>query len=454
MATTDFERKVDSNNEAVLENKSIVVERAHIIGLNRTKFEYIRNDIKPLLDCTAFVQAYEVALQCQQNLMSKEIFESVEVYLDTAEESNDDGIEAIFRVRERPVICGEVKTEISDRDRPKWVMRILNPSMFGSGENLSAAVAHSVYEKGLIYTPTEFSVSFSKPFVDGSKMQCSLLKETLCNPWSCCKEKSSGLRLGYNFPHKNKNHTVEWLGFWRELGCKNNSAGALDKHHLAQTLKSSLRHTLVMGKTDLSILPNQGWHFKFIQELAGFGGDIKFLKEVFQSNVHSTVSDKLTFGLGCQAGLLIPFGHLSNKFLINDKFFIGGPLTFRGFQTNRIGNGPFGHYLGSNCFWIIGGHIYAPLPFCWEKFGQGSFLDNFRLHGFINAGNAFDFKGSSISKRISCIFNKARASYGFGLVYNLFDMARIECNFCVPVRAQFYDLTSGNFQFGIGITTV
>ena len=460
MAATAFSRHVDVNGEVVLENRSVVVERAHIIGLERTKAEFVQHDLKPLLACTAFVQAYKVALQCRDILMSKGIFQSVEVYLDTTEAYDrkvENGIQAIFRVRERPLICGEAKTEISDRDRPKWVMRILTPNMFGRGETLSASISHTFYENGFrrIYKPTEFATTFSKPFVDGSKMQCSVLKESLDNPWSCCKENVRGIQLGYNFPRKDKNHTIEWLGHWRELGCSSCSETAIDiRRQLGHTLKSSLRHTLVIDKTDIPILPKEGPYFKFIQEVAGFGGDVRFLKEIFQSSVHSTCFDKVTFGLGCQGGFVIPISTHDHKFLVTDKFTIGGPLTLRGFQNSMIGNGSLGQYLGSNCFWIIGGHVYVPLPFCWNNFGQGNFLDNFRLHGFVNAGNAFDFNGSSLSEKISCVYDKTRVSYGFGLVYKLLNAARVECNFCVPVRAQPTDFTSGRLQFGIGISTV
>ena len=456
-------REMDGQQKEIyLENKDIVVERAHISGLERTKADYVVNDLKPLLQGKTFLQAYKLALECRDRLLSKGIFQSVDVYLDTTEayeKKEDNGILILFRVKERSLLCGEARTEISNREKPRWLLKILSPNIFGRGEMLSTSFSHTFYNTSLsqAYQPTEFTTSFTKPFLDGTEAIMSLIKETQENPWSCCKEITRGMHFGYNFPLWGNKHSLEWLGHWRELSCLTGSEISIDiRRQLGHSLKSSLRHTVVIDRTDSPVLPKRGKFFKFSEELAGFGGDVKFIKETFESTYHSTFLDRITFGLGCQAGLMVPLNDDANKkFMVSDKFFIGGPLTLRGFESNRIGNGRIGSYLGSNCFWMLGGHIYTPLPFYWENFGQGAWLDNFRMHAFVNAGNAFDFDRShTFANNINAVYNKTRLSYGFGIVYKLFDVARLEVNFCVPVRYQENDFTRRGLQFGIGISTV
>ena len=461
MATTAHSREIDPTNEVILENKDVIVERAHIIGLVRTKADFVQDEIKPLLRCKSFLQAYKVALQCRDGLLSKGIFQSVDVYLDTTEAYDkklDNGIQVLFKVKERSLLCGEARTEISTRDRPRWVLRLFSPNIFGRGETLSASLSHTfnVNSAYRAYLPNEFSTSFLKPFSDGSDVRFTVLKETLENPWSCCNEVTRGVQLGYNFPFLGNKHSVDWLGHWRELCCVTGSDLDLDiRKQLGHSLKSSIRHTVVIDKTDSPILPKEGPNFKLTEELAGFGGNVRFIKEIFESHYHSTFLNKFTLGIGCQTGILVPIGGTGGKLLVNDKFFIGGPLTLRGFEMNRVGNDRLGIYVGSNCFWMVGGHLYAPLPFYWDRFGRGTWLDNFRLHGFVNAGNAFDFdRSNTISQNCNRVFAKTRMSCGAGIVYNLFDRARVEVNFCLPLRAQDTDFTTTGPQFGIGISSV
>ena len=451
--------KTNPSREVILENKAIVVERAHIIGFQRTKADFIQDALKPLLKCRSFLEAYKVSLECRDQLMAKGIFKTIDVYLDTTEAYDKkvkNGIQVIYKVQERNFINGEARTEISSQDRPRWVLRAFSPNVFGRGEAISASLSHTFSGSGVAqaYLPTEFTTTCTKPFRNGSNLMLSLLKENIENPWSCCKEITRGLQLGYNFPFKGNKHTVEWLGHWRELCCISGSQSTLEiSKQYGHSLKSSLKHTVVIDNNDLPVLPKEGRYYRMSEELAGFGGDIKFFKHVIESTSHTTFRDKFTFGLGCQAGLLIPLGPQVNKVFINDKFFIGGPLTLRGFKMNRVGNGSAGTFLGSNCFWMLGGHIYAPLPFYWDKFGCGTWVDNFRIHSFVNAGNAFD-PVPKTSELIFAMFNKTRVSCGCGLVYKFLNSARMEINLCLPLLAQQTDITSRGLQFGIGVSSV
>lgn len=77
------------------------------------------------------------------------------------------------------------------------------------------------------------------------------------------------------------------------------------------------------------------------------------------------------------------------KTSIADMFFLGGPLSIRGFQFRGIGPHADGDALGSRLYWAAGLHLFTPLPF---RPGRGGFGDLFRTHFFINAGNIGDFQ--------------------------------------------------------------
>jgi len=448
----------DSGNstELILENKNVVVEKVHILGLRKTKADYVVNEVKSVFKSKTFLQAYKEAIKCQAKLMSKGIFKNVDIWLDTTEayeNASKNGIQVIFNAVERNFVVGEVKTEMSNREKPRWVMRLLCPNVLGRGESLSTSLSHTLLSSAShIYQPTDFYTSFSKP-CGRSKLQATVLKEKQEYTWTSFNETVRGAEIGYEFPFMGNMHTISWNGSWRELACAAPTTSFLIRKQMGHSLKSSLAHSIVIDKTDDHLLPRSGVYLKFNEEVAGFGGDVRFLKENFESQVAFSLS-KLTFALGFHGGLAFAPGG-PNAIKANDRFFIGGPLTLRGFDLNSVGNKSVSDYYGSTGYWIAGAHIYAPLPFCWSRFGRGQWLDNFRSHVFVNAGNAFepDLRETATNNARSALSN-VRLSCGLGLVYRFMRSARFELNFCYPLRAAAADKLCDGIQFGIGVSSV
>jgi outer membrane protein insertion porin family len=82
---------------------------------------------------------------------------------------------------------------------------------------------------------------------------------------------------------------------------------------------------------------------------------------------------------------------LSNdmKIGMSDTYYLGGPLSLRGFQMRGVGPHSEGDALGSLAYWASGLHLFTPLPF---RPGRGGFGDLFKTHLFITAGNVGDFR--------------------------------------------------------------
>jgi outer membrane protein insertion porin family len=112
------------------------------------------------------------------------------------------------------------------------------------------------------------------------------------------------------------------------------------------------------------------------------------------------------------------------------------------------------------------------LPF---KPGQGGLGDILRTHFFVNAGNIdnFDFsmasslglfhnltvlnissllyKGDNLKESARILTDRYRLSYGMGLMLRLGTTARIELNYCVPLRSQRGDRTNHGVQVAVGV---
>lgn len=187
----------------------------------------------------------------------------------------------------------------------------------------------------------------------------------------------------------------------------------------------------------------EGSLFRITQEFAGLGGNIKFFKNELelQANLPIINTDFVLQG-GFHCGYLK--NSTDNPGNMADLFYIGGPQDIRGFEMRGIGNQSDGCFMGGLAYWRSGLHLFAPLPF---YLGRGGFGDLFRTHFFVTAGNMTN-ASTNLAEELS---SNVRLSYGLGLAFKLGGVARIELNYCIPVRAVTGDKISPGVQFGIGV---
>lgn len=444
----------------VLDNKQCTVEKVHISGLHRTKSDYVIDDLKPLMGSKTFDVAYQQSLECKALLLQKGIFSDVDVIIDTTShyEGNKtpNGLQVLFRVTEKRILTGETRTEMSTNDQPCWVLRLVSPNLFGRGERLSTSFSRKFGsqnpDSGLL-SFNDFSVNAVKPYKNGSHLQLSILKDRQECPWNSSYLTTRGAQLEYQFSLFDNIHSLSWLGHWRELGSLNNTTALPVREEFGHSIKSSILHSVTMDRTDQKILPSKGFLIKMSEEIAGIGTGSMHLKENMEMQFHKTLFSRMTLSAGVRGGFIASLDNSEPKII--DKFNIGGPLTLRGFQMNQAGPQVDGDFLGGHCYWLTGLHAYLPLPFYWKKFGSGSWLDGFRVHGFINAGNLVSFdQGKEIKGQLNKLLENVRASYGAGLVYNFMRSARLELNFCIPFKVVAGDNFTEGLQFGLGISNV
>ena len=86
---------------------------------------------------------------------------------------------------------------------------------------------------------------------------------------------------------------------------------------------------------------------------------------------------------------------------------------------------------------------------------RGGFGELFRTHLFVTAGNVlgnFDFsRNQNFSRSIDEATHNFRLSYGIGLALKLGGIARVELNYCIPIRAQRGDRPAPGLQLGVGV---
>ena len=77
------------------------------------------------------------------------------------------------------------------------------------------------------------------------------------------------------------------------------------------------------------------------------------------------------------------------------------------------------------------------------------------LYTFVTAGNLLEDysyrRNRGVGQNIDAAIYNFRLSYGIGLALRLGGIARIELNYCVPLRAQSSDKVAPGLQLGVGV---
>jgi outer membrane protein insertion porin family len=167
--------------------------------------------------------------------------------------------------------------------------------------------------------------------------------------------------------------------------------------------------------------PTKGYYFQVGSDLAGLGGDVKYVRVTGEARFYYPITDKFTF-VGRAIG-----GHImgwdGEDVRLIDLFYKGGE-TIRGF--NRGGFGPrdlnTGDALGGETFWATTAEVRFPLPFIPEDLGMGGAF-------FVDAGSLFGAGAFAKNLAPGCIpgdtstvclvdDSSIRASAGFSIMWN------------------------------------
>lgn len=443
----------DDSNDALLGHLMVAparVDRVKVEGIGRTYDNIITDSIKEtnIFKSSTFGQLIMQCHEVRSKLERLQCFQGVQIEIDESQgvdATPEHGYEITFRVKELGRYRAGVTTSIGNNEGSLVVWGKL-PNLFGRGE-----MAELTFERGtksLVYNFTG-----RKPFFGpiDSMLSGSLLRQVKEMPASSAKVAEQGLILDYSILFPNINNSIQWNGLIREIQPATRETPFAIRESAGYTLKSSLKFISTLDKRDDKILPRQGQFCQGSVEFAGLGGDVGFQKYngLFQMNY--SLGPYVTAQASLDAGLLGSFSQ-DKTFTLCDRFFLGGPLSLRGFSHYGIGPKSGGSSLGGTVYWQTAYHIYTPLPF--TKPTRGSFSDNFRLNFFANAGSIQDIPASEIADKWRKLGDQLRISYGIGLAIRFAGTARVEINYCIPHSYQRDDSVVSGMQFGFGITFI
>lgn len=433
------------DNTDVIETKPIKIDRVEIEGLKRTKDDIVKKATKCLFDSKTIGDVIVKAAIAKKNLMQLECFTDVSAKLDVNSVNGEDTYYVTIKVQESNWVQGHIKllsdTHFDNNPDPKLSTGISFLNLFCRGEKLN--IVSDMYSSNKKFSTG--SISFTKPLL--ASFNPYLYTTVFKNHFNRNKFGYSfdeyGLNAGLNLYHKYFKVNFGWEGVARDLKHANNAPFSI-REQLGLTMKSSVKMIASYDTRDSAVFPSYGSLVQLASEVAGIGGSHEFLKnELSLQHTLTTIMGSAVTG-SFSFGILDVFGKSS----ILDHFYLGGPLTFRGFEECGVGKREDGSIMGSSMYWRYNTHIHAPLPFLSEKNKLSNLI---RIHLFMNSGNVGSRLGN-LTKDLRGLISNVRLSCGAGLALNINNLMRLEINYCLPVFYSKNDsIVSNKSQWGFGL---
>lgn len=434
---------LDTSN--LIHTKPIRVDRVDIVGLKRTKDDIVKKATECLFDSKSISDVITKAIIAKRNLMQLECFNDVSAKLDVENVDGQDKYYVTIKVQETNWVKGHVKllsdAHFDNNPDPKLSTGISFLNLFCRGEKLN--IVSDLYSSNKKFSTG--SISFTKPLL--ALFSPYLYTTVFKNHYNRNKFGYSfdeyGLNTGFDLSHEYFKVNFGWEGVARELKYAQNAPFGI-REQLGLTMKSSVKMTASYDTRDSTVFPSYGTLVQWISEVAGIGGSHEFFKnELSLQHTLTTIMASAVTG-SFSFGVLDTFGKSS----ILDNFYLGGPLTFRGFEECGVGKKEDGSVTGSSMYWRFNSHIHSPLPFLSEKNKLSHLI---RVHLFMNSGNVGNRHGN-LTKDLRGLINNVRLSYGAGFALNINNLMRLEINYCLPVCYSNNDsIVSNKSQWGFGL---
>lgn len=386
-------------------------------------------------------------------------------------------IDVSIKVAEKSRFLLKTGTDLGNTEGSGYI-NLLWRNMLGGAEQLSVNASAGTR------TRSAYSATFSAPVDSNPDFRVAVegLSSDTQKSWASHEEVSKGAVVRALWLSRSRDlHNLAYSGTWRQITGLSAAASPTVRADAGDSMKSAVTYTYTRDRRDNPLLPQSGYLFKAITELAGVGplrGDVAFSKSEFEvagalpvalPGVSSSRTG-ISIGAGFRFGALypLPLGwspkNESIPSLINDRFLLGGPTDVRGFKIGGLGPRDGGDSVGGDVFAAGSVNMLLPLP----RTGADSPL---RLQLFANGGRLIaleskararetESKGlamtsaqvrSGMTRALSELTNGLPSlAAGFGLVY-AHPVARFELNFSLPLVLRRGEQGRKGLSLGVGI---
>ena len=401
------------------EGDRVFIDRINISGNTRTYDEVIRREFR-IEEGDAF--NVSKIKDSRRNVENLDYFSKVDI--DTAPK---DANKADLNVKVEEKSTGYFNVGIGYSTVNGATVRagVTENNFRGLGQRLSL-------DAGVSQRSQDYNLSFTEPYFIGRRLRAGFdlfrTEEDYQDESSYDSSTTGGrLRMGWNYTD-DLSQQVRYTLRNDEISHVGSSASKYIKDEEGKYVDSSVGQTIVYDKRDSYISPKDGYYLSFGNDLAGAGGDEKYLKFDAKAYRYYTLADYYTFKFFANAGYITGYGGKDVR--LSNRYYLGG-MTLRGFDVAGIGarDKYTKDALGGNWMVYTGGEVSFPIGLDEVGIKGRTFVDMGML-GKPDNMNSADVDYSS----------SPRVAAGFGFQW-LSPMGQIDIDFGFPLVKEKYDET-------------
>jgi len=413
------------------------VERIEIHGNTRTRGYVIRREFD-----IAEGDAYNKSLidRAERRLKNLNYFKTVKI--STRPGSVQDRVVLDVEVAEQSTGEFTISGGYSTTDGLLAEVKVGDRNFLGSGNALNASVSYGQYARGI-------DLSASEPYFLGSRVSAGIDvydKQNAASPYQSYGSDTYGATMQLGTP------LTEQLGMQWRYSIYNQNV-TLDPASLAAAPSLPIQQAALAGPQWVSAVgttvtyntldnnknPTDGIKSQLTQDLAGLGGDVKFLRTTEDLRYYHAINDDVVSLVRAQGGYITGWG--SQQVPLMNSFF-GGPTMVRGFAPNGFGPrdltpGTTMDNVGGSMYWATTAELQIAIPGVPKEYGL-------KATAFVDAGSVFrysgptTFPGSAQSLQVAN-GNVVRSSVGAGLTWDS-PFGALTVDYAVPLTKAAYDV--------------
>ncbi len=355
------------------ETQRVFVEEINIKGNVRTLDRVIRREFD-VVEGDPF-STTKVA-DAEQNLRDLDFFNNVVVRPKPGSTPDQSVIDV--EVEEKSTGEISIGAGFSTSDGPLADLRIRERNFLGKGQDLLFATT-------IAGERTEFDLSFTEPYFFNRDLAAGIdlfhITRDLQDESSYDQRTTGGaLRMSYPLSQKLR-QTLKYRIQSNEIDSVDANASRFIRDQQGKRITSAVSQSLVYNDLNNSIAPSDGYRWWLDTELAGLGGDAKFVSGKTGVSYYHPVTKKVTFNTLGEIGVIQGFG--DEDVQINERYFLGS-RSLRGFEYGGLGPRDLNtdDSLGGNYFYRgstelsfpvglpeemgIKGHLFSDYGSLWE----------------------------------------------------------------------------------------
>ena len=416
----DMENGIIDVTFQVREGARIFVNQINIMGNNRTHDNVIRREFR-IGEGDAFNAAKIRA--SRRNIENLNYFSKVDIQ--TAQTPDPSKADINVELEEKSTGYFNIGVGYSTVNGALVRAGVTENNFRGRGQQIGVDLGISQREQ-------DYNFSFTEPYFLGWPLSAGIdvfRTETDYQDEASYDEVVNGGRTRFGWRYTdNLSQSVRYTIKQDEIKNVSRNSSKYIRREEGKYIDSSVGQTMVYDKRDSAIDPKSGYYLSFGNDVAGVGGDEKYLRFDAKSYLYYTFFEDVTLKMFLNGGYVTGYG--GENVRLAQRYFLGGS-TMRGFETAGIGaRDKFTNdALGGN--WMVYGGTELMFPIGLDEVG-------IKGRTFMDVGTVG--KPDDISSEDVNYSSNPRMSVGFGFSW-LSPMGKIDIDFGFPVVKEKYDET-------------